>query len=138
MVERSHTANWWPSVYEPFRKVGERVADWFAPKSDAAVSKENYRVRVELPGVDVEDIDISVHDNTLVIQGEKRTEREETGESYFFSEREYGAFLRSFRLPADADASAVDADFKNGVLTVTVPKVGKEPERVTKIAIRTE
>ena len=69
------------------------------------------------------------------MKGEKRFEREETGRTYFFSEREYGAFQRSFRLPADAHAEDVTADFKNGVLVLAVPKVGPPKDRAKRIQI---
>jgi HSP20 family protein len=137
MVERPHTASWWPAVYEPIKRAGEKIAEWFAPRSEAAVSTDNYRISMELPGVTADDIEISMQDGTLVVRGEKRFERQQEGDSYFFSEREYGAFQRSFRLPVDANTDAVTADFTNGVLTVTIPKVGPTPDRSRKISIRT-
>lgn len=136
MVERSHTAGWWPSVYEPLRRAGQRVAEWFAPKSDAAASANSYHVGLELPGVQVEDIDIAVQDDTLVVSGEKRFAREEQGETFFFSEREYGSFQRSFRLPPDADMNAIAADFKDGVLTITIPKRTVSGEGARRVPIR--
>jgi HSP20 family protein len=137
MVERSHTAGWWPAVYEPIKRAGEKIAEWFAPRSEAAVSTDNYRISMELPGVAADDIEISMQDGILAVRGEKRSERQQEGDSYFFSEREYGAFQRSFRLPVDA-TDAVKADFRNGVLTVTIPKAGPAPDRSRKISIRTE
>jgi HSP20 family protein len=137
MVERSHTAGWWPTVYEPMRQAGEKIADWFAPKSDAAVSEENYTINVELPGVFAGDVEVTMHDGSVIVQGEKRRESEETGNNYFFSEREYGAFLRTFRLPPDADQERVSADFRGGVLTIKVPKVGSAPGRSKRVEIRT-
>ena len=136
MVERSHTAGWWPSVYEPLRRAGHRVAEWFAPKSDAVASATSYHVGLELPGVQVEDIDIAVQGDTLVVRGEKRFAREEQGESYFFSEREYGSFQRSFRLPPDADMNAIAADFKDGALTTTIPKPTVSAEAARRVPIR--
>ncbi len=136
MVEKSHTAGWWPQLHQPLRNIGEKIADWFAPRADAAATQEHYEVNMELPGVAAEDIEVSMHDDTLMIKGEKRFQREETGRSYYFSEREYGAFQRSFRLPADADAEKVSADFKNGVLTVTVPKAGARSEKARRVEIR--
>jgi HSP20 family protein len=137
MVEKSHTAGWWPSLYEPLRGVGEKIADWFAPRSEASAGESSYDITMELPGVSGDDINVSVHDGNLTIKGEKRFEREEKGRTYFFSEREYGAFERSFRLPADAQADHITADFKDGVLVVTVPKVGPPPDRSKRIKIRT-
>jgi HSP20 family protein len=138
MVEKSHTAGWLPSLYEPFRGIGEKIADWFAPRSEASVGEGTYDITMELPGVSSENIDVSVHDGSLTIKGEKRFEREEKGRTYFFSEREYGAFERSFRLPADAQADDITADFKNGVLTVKVPKVGPPPDRSKRIKVQTK
>lgn len=122
MVEKSHTAGWLPSLYEPLRSVGQKVADWFAPRSEASALQDCYEIDVELPGVKAKDVDVSIHDNALVVRGEKRSEREESGRSYFFSEREYGAFQRTFRLPPDADGEKVDADFKDGVLSLRIAK----------------
>jgi len=122
MVEKSHTAGWWPNLYEPLRTVGQKVADWVAPRSDASAKEDSYEINVELPGVKPDDVDVSVHDNSLVVRGEKRFEREETGKSYFFSEREYGSFQRTFRLPPDADSDRIDATFGDGVLCLTIAK----------------
>jgi len=137
MVEKTHTAGWWPQVYEPLRNIGEKIANWFAPPSDAAATENFYEINMELPGVAADNIDISIEEGQLTVRGEKRTQHEEKGRTYYFSEREYGAFQRSFRLPADADAENVAADFQNGVLTVRVPKTGPRPHKAKKIEIRT-
>lgn len=122
MVEKFHATGFWPSLYDPFRGLGERVADWFAPASEAAVGDDGYRIKVELPGVEEKDISVSLDDGVVTVKGEKTSEREEKGETWYFSERQYGSFSRSFRLPPDADAAKVGADLKDGVLTVTVGK----------------
>lgn len=136
MIEKSHTAGWWPSVYEPFRQVGERVADWFAPKSEASALEKYYEISLELPGVKAEDVDIKMQNNSLVLRGEKRSEREETGQSYYFSEREYGSFQRSFRLPPDADGDNIDAQFKDGVLRLQIARKSASESTEKKIKIR--
>jgi HSP20 family protein len=136
MVEKSHTSGGWPSVFEPFRTMGRQVADWFAPASEAAVTEDSYKVVVELPGVVDKDIDVSVHDGVLTVKGEKTSSREETGETWYFSERQYGAFSRSFRLPPDADERAVTADLKDGVLTVSVAKAGPSSPETRRIEVR--
>ena len=143
MVEKSHTAageaaSWWPGVYEPLRGLGQRVADFFAPNADAAATDEFYEIDMELPGVKSENVDVSVHENTITIKGEKRSQREEKGRAYFFSEREYGAFQRSFRLPADVDPKNVTADFNDGVLSIRIPKAGPPPSEAHKIEVRTK
>jgi len=98
-----------------------------APASEAAGDDQAYRIVVELPGVAEEDIDLSVNDGVVTVKGEKRAEREEKGETWYFSERQYGAFARSFRLPPDADPADVNAGLKDGVLTVRVGK--RAPKR---------
>ncbi len=136
MVEKTHTAGWLPNLYEPFKQIGQKVADWFAPKSEASASADAYVIQIELPGVSHDDIDVSLNDNNLTVSGEKRFEHQEEGRSYFFSEREYGAFQRTFRLPPDADETGVDADFRDGVLTIRIPKRSSETRASQKIAIR--
>ena len=141
MVEKTHTAagqgeGWWPSVYAPLRGMGHRIADFFAPDADAAATEDAYEISVELPGVSADRIVVSVGENTPTIKGEKRSEREEQGKTYYFSERTYGAFQRSFRLPSDALPDDIAADFKDGVLTLKVPKQGTLPETVPKIPVQ--
>ncbi len=135
MVEKAHTAGWLPDFYEPLRNIGMKVADWFAPKSEASASPESYRIVLELPGVAAENFGVTEQDNALTIKGEKKSQHEDSGETYFFSEREYGAFQRTFRLPPDADQAGISADFENGVLTVTVPKIKQSTAKETGIKI---
>jgi HSP20 family protein len=136
MVEKYHTAGWLPDLYEPLRNIGQRVADWFAPRSDAAALEDYYEINVELPGVKTEDVDVSTEDNSLVVRGEKRYEHEETGRTYFFSEREYGSFQRTFRLPPDADSDKIDAEFNDGILCLKIAKRTSSQTAAKKIAIR--
>lgn len=96
MVERSQTAGWLPSLYEPIKKAGQKIANWFAPRADASVTPEAYEITMELPGVSAEDIDVAVQDGNIVVTGEKRFEQEETAKNYFFSEREYGRVSARF------------------------------------------
>lgn len=128
MVEKSHVSGFWPALYEPFRAAGQRIAEWIAPAAQASGREDAYRISVELPGVAEDDIHVSVADNVITLQGEKREEREESDDTYYFCERAYGAFSRSFRLPPDADADRVEATLKDGVLTVTVPRHAQDAE----------
>lgn len=136
MVEKSHTGGFWPSLYDPLRQMSRQVAEWFAPASEAAAGEDAYRITIELPGVAEKDIDLSVQDGVVTLKGEKRSEKEESGETWFFSEREYGSFSRSFRLPPDADEGGVDAHLKDGVLTLTIPKRVKAAPEEAKVRIR--
>ena len=122
MVERPLSSGLWPQMWEPLRNFGTRVGDWLSPASEASADTKDYRISLELPGVDEKDIDITVNAGVVTVKGEKKTSREEKGETWYFSERQYGAFSRSFRLPSDADETAVKAELKKGVLTVTVPQ----------------
>ena len=135
MVETSHAAGFWPTLYEPFRTLGTRIADFFAPASEAGSDEDGYRITLELPGVKKDDIEISHHDQVLTIKGEKRSEREETKGSVYFCERQYGRFQRTFRLPADADDTKIGAAFEDGVLTLTVPRKAPEEPAARRIAI---
>ncbi len=140
MVEKSDLTSspnaWWSQFYGPVRQFGERVADFFTPSSEAAVGEDYYEVSVELPGVDEKDISVEIHDHQLSISGEKKSEHEESGKNYYFSERAYGSFSRTFRLPADAAADKIAATYKDGVLTVKIAKSVPDKPKPQKIEIR--
>jgi HSP20 family protein len=138
MVEKSHTAGSWSNFYDPLRNVGQTVADWFAPRSEASAVDDAYEIKVELPGVSSENIDVSVHDNDLTVSGKKEFEREESGRDCFFFGREYGAFQRTFRIPPDATNDKINADFKDGVLSLKIAKKAPTASAAKKINIRTE
>ncbi|MEM6461432.1 MAG: Hsp20/alpha crystallin family protein [Pseudomonadota bacterium] len=138
MVEKSHTAGWLPGFYDPLRNLGQRMADWFAPRSDALAMEDAYEINVELPGVKAEDVDVGVEGNTLSVRGEKRSEREERGQTFFFSEREYGSFQRTFRLPPDADSENIEADYSDGLLKLRIAKVKSAAPDERKISIKTK
>ncbi len=136
MVEKAHTAGWLPHMYEPLRHLRNRIADWFAPAAEASAADNAYAIDLELPGVKVADIEVSVEGNSLTVKGEKHAERAEEGRTYFFSEREYGAFLRTFRLPPDADPDSVAADYSDGVLRLRIPKTEADETGGRRIKVR--
>lgn len=138
MVEKSHTSGFWPNLYEPLRGIGERLSDWIAPAAEASGVEKAYRIAVELPGVAEADIRLSVEDGVVTLSGEKKSAREEKGETWFFCERQYGAFSRSFRLPPDADGGKVEAELNDGVLTITVPKRAAADDPSHRVRIRTK
>lgn len=92
------------------------------PPLDVAETPEMYVVKAELPGVDLKDIDISVTGNMLTIKGDKHEEKEEKGKTWHRVERSYGSFCRSVTLPVAVKADKIEAESKDGLLTVTVPK----------------
>jgi HSP20 family protein len=116
------------SALEPFGAFREGW-DAFSPRMDVAESDTEIVVSAELPGLDDEDIDVSLSRGMLTISGEKRQGKEEKGRNYYRVERSYGSFQRSIPLPAEVDASKVDAVFRKGVLTITLPKTGEAKGR---------
>ena len=102
---------------------------------DIAEHETAYEITAELPGMDESNIDVKFSDGTLTIKGEKKDEREEKQKDYHLSERRYGSFQRSFGVPDGVDADNIEAHFKNGVLTVTLPKRPEAQKSEKKIAI---
>ena len=91
------------------------------------------KVVAELPGVEEKDVSVELVGDVLTIKGEKKTEEERKDENYHIAERHYGAFARSLRLPYKVEADKVQATFKNGVLTITMPKpaeLQQQPKRI--------
>lgn len=108
----------------------------FNARLDVAETDKEVTVTADLPGMEEKDIELSLNDNVLSLKGEKKAESEEEGKNYYRKERTYGAFYREVELPAEIDAAKVAATFKNGVLTVTLPKSEKSKEASKKIPIK--
>ncbi len=118
----------------PARRLGRQqgaVTEW-APAIDALTKDGDLVIRAELPGVKLEDVDISLHDNVLSISGERRAEQEEERGGYHIRERRYGSFRRSVALPEGIDESKISARYEDGVLEVRVESaaVAREPKRI--------
>lgn len=107
--------------FEPRWDEFEAVGAW-APKLDFSETKDAFVVKAEVPGVEQKDISVSIQDQMLTIRGEKHKEKEEKDEKYHRVERSWGAFARTIALPAGVDTGKVDATFKDGVLSVKLPK----------------
>ena len=107
------------------------TATW-SPAADIAQTEDSYSLTVDLPGLSREDIDVTVEDHVLTLSGERRIERE--GQSMDRIERVHGRFARRFHLPTDIDASAVSAEFENGVLSIVIPKAEDTKARKIEIA----
>ena len=139
MVEKSDFSatapNWLSQIYGPMQRFGERVAEFFAPNSEAAAAADYYEISVELPGVPHENVSVDVHDGRLTVSGEKQEKKSEEGKSYFFSEITYGRFQRVFRLPPDADEDKISATHKDGVLTIKIAKAQPETSTAKSIPI---
>ena len=108
------------------------------PKVDViSTERGGLEVQAELPGVEERDIDLLVDGNLLVLRGERRSEREESRRHYRVRERAYGAFSRSIALPFEPDPKDIDAEFRNGVLTVRLERPQPNQQRGSKVQIRT-
>lgn len=108
----------------------------FNPTLDVSESETEVKVIAELPGLDEQDINVSLTQDILTISGEKKVENEDKGENYHHIERSYGAFKRSVALPAGIEADQVEAIFKNGVLTITLPKSAEAQEEIKRIEVK--
>jgi HSP20 family protein len=107
-----------------------------APAVDIVEKDDGYKLTAELPGLEPRDVTTRFSDGTLTIEGEKNEPQEDATLDHFLSERGYGTFRRSFRVSDGVDPDKVEASFKNGVLTVTLPKTAEARKKHKKIAIR--
>lgn len=109
-------------------------ANW-TPSVDINETKDSYIVKSELPGVEKDDVDISIDDNLLVIRGEKRVEAESDEDKKHRKECLYGSFERSFSLPKQVDVNRVEATFNNGVLKLDIPKAEEAKPKQIQVQI---
>ena len=132
-----------PALTHPGRDLFQRFFDGFEPANpwvaqrewlpafDVSETAEEIVVQAELPGMEIKDIDITLTDGLLTIKGEKKKEKEDNQEHYHRVERVYGSFSRSFSLPVEVRADAIDAKYKDGVLAVTLPKAEEvKPKKI--------
>jgi HSP20 family protein len=124
-----------PFEMEPFWRAAE---PGFAkmPAVDIANTDKAYEITAELPGMDEKNVEVKLANGVLTIKGEKKEEKEEKQKDYHLSERRFGSFQRSFTLPEGIDSDKIDATFKDGVLTVTLPKTAESQKREKQIAIK--
>ena len=106
-----------------------------APAVDLYEEKDNLIVKAELPGMKKEDIDVSLHDGTLTISGERKSEREEKKGETYRSERFYGRFQRSVMLPTPVSADKVKASYKDGILSITLPKTEEAKPKQIEVSV---
>ena len=107
----------------------------WAPVVDVKETKTDVVVKVELPEVNAKDVDITVDGNVLTIKGERKSEEEKKDENYYYSERSYGSFVRSLTLPKEVDESKTKASYKEGVLTINLPKRREEKAKQIKVDV---
>jgi len=122
---------------EPFAELEARFAG-FSPSIDVLEDDEAFTVRAEIPGIAEKEIELQVTDDTITIKGEKKEEQEDKGKDFYCMERSYGSFHRTIHMPATVNREEVDASFKNGILTIKLPKIGETPAKTKKIPIKAE
>jgi HSP20 family protein len=105
------------------------------PAIDVTESDKSYEITAELPGMDEKNIEVNVISGGLTIKGEKKDEYEQKAKDCYVSERRYGSFERYLRLPDGVDAGKIEASFKNGILTVALPKTS-EAQQPKKIEVK--
>lgn len=110
------------------------VTKW-SPLVDITEDDKEYVVKAELPEMKKEDIKINIHDDVLTVSGERKYEKEEKDRKFHRVERAYGSFMRSFTLPKDAEGSKITAEYKDGVLTVRLPKSEQAKPKTTEVKI---
>ena len=143
-------STWRPFEFEKMRREMDRIWDSFSerkpatkdgeggewlPSLDVSETKADFVVKAELPGVDPNEIDISLTEGVLTVKGEKKQEREEKEEGYHLVERSYGSFIRSLRLPREVQNEKINASYKDGVLRITLPKTEQAKKKEIKIKV---
>ncbi|NOY23519.1 MAG: Hsp20/alpha crystallin family protein [Acidobacteria bacterium] len=132
MVGLSNSLNRMFEEMSGFNTDTEITGSW-APAVDVSESENAIEIKADLPGMTEKDIDVTVENNTLTIKGERKFENEDKRENYHRIERQYGSFYRSFQLPNTVDVTRINANFKNGILELALPK--REETKPKKISI---
>jgi HSP20 family protein len=137
MQYQTPTFTWPPfgrltSLQDELNRLFESPLTGWAPPLDVHEDKDNFSVHVELPGMKREDIEVTLQDGALVISGERKEEKVQEGTEVHRQERFYGKFTRALTLPAAVASEKVKAQFKDGILTVTLPKAEEaKPKSIT-------
>ena len=106
------------------------------PTLDLGATETDYTITVEIPGVDQKDVSLEIAEDTLTIRGEKHREQEDSGKNYYRMERAYGSFQRVLSLPEDVDQERIRASFKNGILTIAMPRKALPEANVRRIEVQ--
>jgi HSP20 family protein len=133
---RSEMDRLWDDYFGSGRRALRPMEEDWMPAVDVSETGDKITIKAEVPGMEAKDIEIAMVGDTLTIKGEKKLEREEKEENYHTVERSYGSFTRALKLPATVEADKVEASYKNGVLTVVLPK--KEEVKPRAIEIKAE
>lgn len=122
--------------FDDFSNFGVNFSDNFSPRIDVAEDEKNINVVAEIPGVKKENIKITLQDNILTIEGEKKKETESKDRNFYRSERSFGSFKRCFTLPAEVDSDKVQAKFEDGMLNIQLKKLEHQPVKEKLIELK--
>lgn len=134
--ELERTFDWWNTV-QPYRRPqwddrNDQGGNW-VPAVNVYEEKESLFLELQLPGIDMNDVNISVADHTLQVRGERKAEHVDNKEGYHFREAQYGSFSRTFGLPSYVNPGEAKATYEKGILTVAIPKEEKAKPRLIPI-----
>jgi len=132
------------SLFDDFFRGGSLLARgfssaaeaFFTPHVDVKETEKEFIINAELPGVDEKNVEVTVSDDSVIIKGEKKEEKEDKSKNYYYMERSYGSFHRVIPLNAETESGKAEASFKNGVLNITVPKSATSKVKGTKVPIK--
>lgn len=135
MRDIDHISNRFQRFFDEFPTINNRNKDTFSPRIDITENEKSISIDAEIPGVPKENIKITLQDNILTIEGEKKKVSEEKDKNYYREERSFGKFKRSYTLPVEVDSENVDAKFNNGILEIVLSKVEpkQDKERVIEL-----
>lgn len=135
MRDLDHISNRFQRFFDEFPGFNSHNVDSFAPKIDISEDKENILIDAEIPGVPKENLKITLQDNILTIEGEKKRVSEEKEINFYREERCFGKFKRSFTLPVEVSSDNVDATYKDGMLSIKLNKIEekKQTEKVIEL-----
>ncbi len=125
----------WDRVLGEKHFAGKFAEEW-APSVDISETKDDFVVKAELPGLDAEDVNVSISGDILTIKGEKKKETEDKDEHHHYIERYAGSFQRVFQLPSDVKGDEIEATFDKGVLKITLPKVEEAKKKEIEIKLK--
>jgi len=118
------------NIFDPEERAQQQVRK-FTPYANLAETESGYELTLDLPGIDASEVSVELNDGQLIVSGERKVETEEDGKTYHRVERRYGKFRRVLAIPAPVNEDAITADYKDGVLTVLLPKTEKvKPKKI--------
>lgn len=121
--------------FEPWEKPLAKMTSW-KPAIELHEEKDEYVMKVELPGVNKEDINIEINENQIIISGETEQKRENKKDNIYRSEFRYGKYMRTISMPSEINTEETKAEFKNGILKIEAPKVEKEHKKYKKLTVK--